>query len=76
MFTLILIDPGPALTMNGKKMNKLIKFLKKYNNWQWYGNDKETGNIVNKLVSKGICKKRKQTLENGYIYRQVILIKN
>ena len=55
-------------------MNKLIKFLKKYNNWQWYGNDKATRNIVNKLVLKGICEKQKQVLDNGYIYRQVKLI--
>ena len=54
-------------------MNDLIKFLKENKNWQWYGNDKATRNIVNKLVLKGVCKKQKQTLDNGYIYRQVQL---
>tara|TARA_B100001939_G_C16744142_1_gene531044 strand:- start:126 stop:320 length:195 start_codon:yes stop_codon:yes gene_type:complete len=54
-------------------MKHLISFLNKYPGWQWYGNDKATRNIVNKLVLKGICKKRKQVLDNGYIYREVIL---
>ena len=54
-------------------MKDLIKFLKKYGGWQWYGNDKATRKIVNKLVLKGVCKKKKQTLDNGYIYREVIL---
>ena len=31
-------------------MKDLINFLKKYGGWQWYGNDKATRNIVNKLV--------------------------
>ena len=30
-------------------MKDLINFLKKYGGWQWYGNDKATRNIVNKL---------------------------
>ena len=55
-------------------MKDLIKFLKKYGGWQWYGNDKATRKIVNKLVLKGVCKKRKQTLDNGYIYREVKLV--
>ena len=55
-------------------MKDLIKFLKKYGGWQWYGNDKTTRKTVNKLVLKGVCKKRKQTLDNGYIYREVTLI--
>mgnify|MGYP004463276353 CR=1 FL=1 len=55
-------------------MKDLINFLKKYGGWQWYGNDKATRNIVNKLVLRGKCKKRKQILDNGYIYRQVKLI--
>ena len=55
-------------------MIKTLQQLKKVNpGWQWYGNDKATRNIVNKLVLKGICKKRKQVLDNGYIYREVIL---
>ena len=54
-------------------MKDLISFLNKYPGWQWYGNDKATRKIVNKHVIKGVCKKRKQTLDNGYIYRQVIL---
>ena len=67
--------------MNNKQqpketMNDLIKFLKANKNWQWYGNDKATRNIVNKLVLKGICKKQKQVLDNGYIYREVELINN
>jgi|TARA_R100001530_G_scaffold125525_1_gene94072 hypothetical protein len=57
-------------------MKDLIKFLKANKNWQWYGNDKATRNIVNKLVLKGVCKKQKQVLDNGYIYREVQLINN
>ena len=55
-------------------MKDLINFLKKYGGWQWYSNDKATKNIVNKLVLKGKCQKREQTLDNGYIYREVKLI--
>ena len=54
-------------------MKDLIKFLKKYGGWHWYSNNKTTRKIVNKLVDKGICIKKKQTLDNGYIYRQVYL---
>jgi len=54
-------------------MKDLISFLNKYPGWQWYGNDKATRNIVNKLVLKDIFQKRKQVLDNGYIYREVIL---
>ena len=54
-------------------MKDLISFLNKYPGWQLCGNDKATRKIVNKLVIKGVCKKRKQTLDNCYIYRQVIL---
>ena len=57
-------------------MKDLIKFLKENKNWQWYGNDKPTRNIVNKLVLKGVCKKQKQVLDNGYIYREVQLVNN
>ena len=57
-------------------MKALIKFLKEKKNWQWYANDKATRNIVNKLVLNGVCKKQKQVLDNGYIYREVQLVNN
>ena len=52
----------------------LIAFLKKYGGWQWYGNDRLTRKSVNKLVDRKFCIKRKQKLDNGYIYRQVKLV--
>ena len=55
----------------------LINFIKKYdNNWQWYSNDRMTKKIVDRLVNRNICIKKSQLLDNGYIYRQVKLIKN
>jgi len=55
----------------------LINFIKKYNNnWQWYSNDRMTKKIVDRLVNRNICIKTSQLLDNGYVYRQVKLIKN
>jgi hypothetical protein len=55
----------------------LINFIKKYNNnWQWYSNDRMTKKLVDRLVNRNICIKKSQLLDNGYIYRQVKLIKN
>ena len=53
---------------------KLLKFLKKYKGFQWYGNDRATKKIVNKLVSRNFCIKKKTILTSGYIYRQVKII--
>ena len=53
---------------------KLIAFLKKYGGWQWYGNDRSTRKVIDKLVDRKFCIKRKQKLDNGYIYRQVKLV--
>ena len=52
---------------------KLLKFLKEFKNWQWYANDRATRKIVNKLVARNFCIKKKTILDNGYIYRQVKL---
>ncbi len=52
---------------------KLLKFLKTHKNWQWYGNDRATKKIVNKLVARNFCIKKKTILTNGYIYREVKL---
>ena len=52
---------------------KLLKFLRKYKGFQWYGNDRATRKIVNKLVARNFCIKKKTILDNGYIYRQVKL---
>ena len=52
---------------------RLLKFLKTYKNWQWYGNDRATKKIVNKLVARNFCIKKKTILTNGYIYREVKL---
>tara|TARA_R110002020_G_C16062402_1_gene755558 strand:+ start:654 stop:836 length:183 start_codon:yes stop_codon:yes gene_type:complete len=57
-----------------KEHKKLIVFLKKYNGWQWYGNDRLTRKSVNKLVDRKFCIKRKQKLDNGYIFREVKLV--
>ena len=57
-----------------KEHKKLIAFLKKYGGWQWYSNDRLTHKLVIKLVNRGFCIKRKNKLENGYIYRQVKLV--
>ena len=55
----------------------LIKFIKKYdNNWQWCSNDRMTKKVVDRLVNRNICIKKSQLLDNGYMYRQVKLIKN
>jgi hypothetical protein len=55
----------------------LINFIKKYdNNWQWYSNDRMTKKVVDRLVNRNICIKKSQLLDNGYMYRQVKLIKN
>ena len=55
----------------------LINFIKKYNNnWQWYSNDRMTKKVVDRLVNRNICIKKTQLLDNGYMYRQVKLIKN
>jgi len=55
----------------------LINFIKKYDNkWQWYSNDRMTKKIVDRLVNRNICIKTSQLLDNGYMYRQVKLIKN
>ena len=55
----------------------LINFIKKYNNnWQWCSNDRMTQKVVDRLVNRNICIKKTQLLDNGYMYRQVKLIKN
>ena len=56
-----------------KSYIKLLKFLRKYKGFQWYGNDRATRKIVNKLVARNFCIKKKTILDNGYIYRQVKL---
>jgi hypothetical protein len=50
---------------------KLINFLKKYNDFQWYANDRQTRKLVNKLVARNLIIKRKQILDNGYIFREM-----
>ena len=50
---------------------KLLKFLDKFNGFQWYGNDRTTKKVVNKLVNRNFCIKRKTILDNGYILREV-----
>ncbi len=57
-----------------KEHKKLIAFLKKYGGWQWYGNDRSTRKVIDKLVDRKFCIKKKQKLNNGYIYRQVKLV--
>ena len=54
-----------------KSYIKLLKFLRKYKGFQWYGNDRATKKVVNKLVARNFCIKRKTILDNGYIFRQV-----
>jgi hypothetical protein len=54
---------------------KLLTFLKNNKGWQWYGNDRQTKKLVNKLVNRNFCLKRQQLLDNGYIFRQVKLMK-
>tara|TARA_R100000353_G_scaffold34716_1_gene27752 strand:+ start:403 stop:585 length:183 start_codon:yes stop_codon:yes gene_type:complete len=53
---------------------KLIAFLKKYGGWQWYGNDRSTRKVIDKLVDRKFCIKRKHKLDNGYIVREVKLV--
>jgi hypothetical protein len=53
---------------------KLIAFLKKYGGWQWYGNDRSTRKVIDKLVDRKFCIKRKHKLDNGYIFREVKLV--
>ena len=50
---------------------KLLKFLDKFKGFQWYGNDRATKKIVDKLVDRNFCIKRKTILDNGYIFREV-----
>jgi len=50
---------------------KLINFLKKYNGFQWYANDRQTRKLVNKLVARNLIIKRKQILDNGYVFREM-----
>ena len=50
---------------------KLINFLKKYNGFHWYANDRQTRKLVNKLVARNLIIKRKQILDNGYIFREM-----
>ena len=54
-----------------KDHKKLLKFLDKFKGFQWYGNDRATKKVVNKLVARNFCIKRKTILDNGYIFRQV-----
>jgi len=53
----------------------LLTFLANNKGWQWYGNDRQTKKIVNKLVARNFCIKQQQLLDNGYIFRQVTLTK-
>jgi len=57
-----------------KDHKKLIAFLKKYGGWQWYGNDRSTRKVVDKLVDRKFCIKRKHKLDNGYIVKEVKLV--
>ena len=54
---------------------KLLTFLKNNKGWQWYSNDRQTKKLVNKLVNRNFCLKKEQLLDNGYIFRQVKLMK-
>ena len=55
-----------------KKLHlKLLNFLKDNKGFQWYGNDKQTRKLVNKLVARNLIIKRKQILDNGYIFREM-----
>jgi len=54
----------------------LINFLKVNKGWQWYGNDRATKKVVNRLVRRNICVCKKQVLDNLYTHRQVKLINN
>jgi hypothetical protein len=58
-----------------KEYKKLLTFLANNKGWQWYGNDRQTKKIVNKLVARNFCVKQQQLLDNGYIFRQVALTK-
>jgi len=58
-----------------KDYKKLLTFLANNKGWQWYGNDRQTKKIVNKLVARNFCIKQQQLLDNGYIFRQVTLTK-
>jgi len=59
-----------------KEHKELIAFLKKYGGWQWYGNDRSTRKLVEKLVNRNFCIKRKEKLDNGYIFREIKLAKS
>ena len=50
---------------------KLINILKENKGFQWYGNDRQTKKLVNKLVARNLIIKRKQILDNGYIFREM-----
>ena len=54
---------------------KLLTFLANNKGWQWYSNDRQTKKLVNKLVNRNFCLKKEQLLDNGYIFRQVKLMK-
>jgi hypothetical protein len=58
-----------------KSHKELLTFLTNNKGWQWYGNDRQTKKLVDKLVSRNFCLKQQQLLDNGYIFRQVKLNK-
>ena len=57
-----------------KEHRKLLDFLLKFKGWQWYGNNRATKKMINKLVARNFCVKKSTTLDNGYMYREVRLI--
>ena len=58
-----------------KSYRELLTFLANNKGWQWYGNDRQTKKLVDKLVARNFCLKQQQLLDNGYIFRQVKLTK-
>ena len=58
-----------------KSHRELLTFLTNNKGWQWYGNDRQTKKLVDKLVARNFCLKQQQLLDNGYIFRQVKLTK-
>ena len=68
-----------------KELVKLLtKLYKKNWNFSWQGvdngfqlilqvykNDKPTRKLINKLVARNLIIKRKQILDNGYIFREM-----
>ena len=46
----VTVNGGIWLLATDKLKDIQFAFLKENKNWQWYGNDKATRNIVNKLV--------------------------